>query len=647
MHRDACFLTCVILALCSSLKAQVDNPYHLNGNASQETCNCYTLTPDALFQSGSVWNINKINLSEPFDFKFSLYLGCHDGDGADGIAFVLQPISTSIGAVGGGMGFDGVSPSIGVLVDTWQNYEDNDPAADHISIQKNGIIDHSPASDLADPVSALASGANIEDCQWHTLRIMWDPVLKKISTQMDGVDRLSATIDMIKEIFHGDQMVYWGFTAATGGGKNHQRMCTSLDPAFTFPVGQETCFPQTLQFIDSSTSFGSIEKWFWDFGDGTTSELAAPPPHVYQQPGNYDVKLQILGNNGCLSEPFIKRVVMGTKPVSAFAYAPVPVCEGSPVTFKDASYVEFGNIDSWNWKIGDVVFNSKDPPPMTLTGTTNIELKVETKEGCVGDVVNKNVTAYPVPSADFEADDVCIDEPVIYRGINNDPTVPISQWKWNFDDGAVHSVRSPTHQYSYKQAGVYDIQLTAFNSAGCASLPIVKTIKVHQTSAFAGHDTVIAVNQPYVLNGSGGEKYKWTPSYGLSADDIPNPVATLSMHTSLVLTASTAIGCATTDTVHIKVYKGPAFYVPSAFSPNNDGKNDRFQFIAVGMRTIDLFRIYNRYGQLIYSTTRAMEGWDGKFNGVSQPSGTYVWMISGVDELGTTHFKKGTLTLVR
>src|SRR4026209_985987 len=101
---------CALLIQLSSFLAiaQVDHPYHVNGNAFQETCNCYTLTPDQLFKAGSMWNINKISLHEPFDFKFNIFLGCTDGDGADGIAFVLQPISTSIGAAGGGMGYDGV-----------------------------------------------------------------------------------------------------------------------------------------------------------------------------------------------------------------------------------------------------------------------------------------------------------------------------------------------------------------------------------------------------------------------------------------------------------------------------------------------------------------------------------------------------------
>jgi gliding motility-associated-like protein len=133
----------------------------------------------------------------------------------------------------------------------------------------------------------------------------------------------------------------------------------------------------------------------------------------------------------------------------------------------------------------------------------------------------------------------------------------------------------------------------------------------------------------------------------LSADNIPNPVVTLEHDAQFILTATTPIGCATSDTIKFKVYKGPELYVPSAFSPNNDGFNDQFKFIAVGMRSVDLFQVYNRYGQLIYSSTDAMKGWDGRLNGVIQPGGTYVWMIKGTDLSGVIRFKKGTVTLVR
>jgi len=636
------------LIVCSfAVTAQVDNPYHLNGNAYQENCNCYTLTPDAFNQSGSVWNINKINLNEPFDYNFNLFLGCNDGDGADGIAFVLQPISTSIGAVGGGIGYDGVNPSIGVLIDTWQNFEDNDPVEDHIAIHKNGFIDHSVMTDVTAPMPALASGGNIEDCQWHTLRVSWNPVTQLLNTEVDGQQRVSATINLVRDVFSGDPMVFWGFTSATGGAKNHQRVCTSLNPGFSLPAGQLTCFPQTLQFIDSSTSFGSIDKWFWDFGDGTLSELPTPPPHTYAEPGVYNVQLKILGSNGCLSEVYQKEIVMGTKPVPAFSYSPAPVCEGYPISFRDESYVEFGTINKWNWTIGTETFSEQHPPPMEMTGTSGISLSVETKEGCVSAVGTSSVTAYPVPTTSFQTNDICIGEPAVFTAASTNNSVPVKQWLWSFGDGMISTTGSVRQEHRYASGGNYEVQLTGYSEQGCPSFPAVQPLKVYETNAYAGNDTVIAMNEPLMLNGTGGEFYRWTPASGLSADDIPNPVATLTRHSSFVLTAYTSAGCETTDTINIKVYKGPAFYVPNAFSPNNDGRNDQFRFIAVGLRKVELFQVYNRYGQLLYSSADTNSGWNGQFNGQPQPSGTYVWVVKGLDAAGTSFFKKGTVTLVR
>src|SRR6185295_17726189 len=123
--------------------------YILNGSATQIRCNCYTLTNEVRNQSGSVWNSNKINLTNSFDFFFNVDLGCIDSAGADGIVFVLQPISTKLGTIGEGLGFEGVSPSVGISLDTWQNLRRNDPSYDHISIQLNGVVTH--GNDLAGP----------------------------------------------------------------------------------------------------------------------------------------------------------------------------------------------------------------------------------------------------------------------------------------------------------------------------------------------------------------------------------------------------------------------------------------------------------------------------------------------------------------
>src|SRR5688500_4295854 len=212
----------------ASIALGANAQYILNGSAQKISCNCYTLTTPVQTQSGSVWNSQKIDLEEPFDFWFNVFLGCDDGTGADGIVFMLQPLSTSIGTTGEGMGFQGVSPSIGIALDTWTNSNLSDPVYDHISIQANGNANHS--FDLASPVPISAISSNVEDCQWHKLRIVWDPATKTMSTEFDGVPRVSYTGDIINNIFKGNTLVYWGFSGATGGAYNLQQFCTALNP---------------------------------------------------------------------------------------------------------------------------------------------------------------------------------------------------------------------------------------------------------------------------------------------------------------------------------------------------------------------------------------------------------------------------------
>ncbi|HTE08979.1 MAG TPA: hypothetical protein VK628_09430, partial [Flavitalea sp.] len=245
----------VMLLPAVSSSAQEVNPYHLNGSASQNSCNCYTLTLDQLYQSGSLWNKTKIDLNQPFDFKFDVNLGCQDGSGADGIAFVLQPISTEVGATGEGLGFQGIEPSIAVSIDTWQNPIHADPYYDNIAIHQDGNIENVNTTKLlSGPISVTFDG-NIEDCEWHSFRIIWDPVAQHIQAEVDGELRVQAHKDLIGEVFHGDPMVFWGFTGATGGFTNVQKVCTSLNASFHLPEGQKTCFPEPIQFIDSSRSF--------------------------------------------------------------------------------------------------------------------------------------------------------------------------------------------------------------------------------------------------------------------------------------------------------------------------------------------------------------------------------------------------------
>ena len=99
-------------------------------------------------------------------------------------------------------------------------------------------------------------------------------------------------------------------------------------------------------------------------------------------------------------------------------------------------------------------------------------------------------------------------------------------------------------------------------------------------------------------------------------------------------------GCESFDTLVIKIYKGPEIYVPNTFSPNNDDLNDIFRVIPVGIIDFKYFKVYNRWGKLIFSTSDYNVGWDGTFKGSQQPQDVYVWIVAATDFKGNSISKK-------
>ena len=195
--------------------------------------------------------------------------------------------------------------------------------------------------------------------------------------------------------------------------------------------------------------------------------------------------------------------------------------------------------------------------------------------------------------------------------------------------------------------------LTASDTIGCPK-PTTDTIIVTvipPVIAYAGKDTSVLPNQPLQLMATGGTTYAWRPSTGLSDPNIANPIAILSDNIDAItytVRVSSQNGCFSEDQVVVNVYKsGANILVPSAFTPNGDGKNDGLKPITIGISKLKYFSIYNRWGQLLFTTTEIGKAWDGNFNGVGQPSGTYVYQTEGADYLGFTIFRKGTVVLIR
>jgi gliding motility-associated-like protein len=195
-------------------------------------------------------------------------------------------------------------------------------------------------------------------------------------------------------------------------------------------------------------------------------------------------------------------------------------------------------------------------------------------------------------------------------------------------------------------------------NTGCPVL-FTDTIFIHVIPpiiVYAGRDTSVVANQPLQLQASlndttGVYNWLWSPATGLDKLSVANPVATLSSSIDsirYIARATNTSGCYGEDDIVVHVFKtAPEIFVPSAFTPNGDGRNDILKPIPIGIVKLDFFRIYNRWGQLIYSTSIIGNGWDGTLNGNQQPSGAYVYLTQGVDYKGNSIFRKGTVVLIR
>ena len=289
-------------------------------------CHCYQLTADVGNQGGGVYQNSTINLNNSFDYTFSVFLGCNGSSGADGMAFILTNNITGIGSQGGGLGYSGLAGnSLAVEFDTYQNGWD--PSYNHIAIESGGNIQHNVVA----PVPALPSAANIADCAWHTVRVVWNANTQTYTVYFDGNLRTTYTGNIVANFFGGNPIVNWGWSGSTGGSENQQIFCVNSISSWIAGTNYQTC-SSTVQFNDISTSnVGTVQSWAWNFGDpgsgaSNTSSLQNPT-HTYSGTGVYNVSLIITDISGC-ADTFTHTVTINP-PISMVPTITQPLCNGA------------------------------------------------------------------------------------------------------------------------------------------------------------------------------------------------------------------------------------------------------------------------------------------------------------------------------
>lgn len=452
-------MICFLLFSAGQSMGQTITP-HINGDAVQLSCNCYRLTEAANAQGGSVWLPDQISLNDPFDYTFDVYLGDVDGNGADGIAFLLQTLGTAAGTTGGGIGYDGISPSVGIEVDTWYNGQADSLTQDHMAIQANGVLDHTGVFNLGGPATALAGGLNIEDDQTHVMRVVWNPSTLTLDAYMDGSLRVSYTGDMVADYFGGDPMVFWGFTGSTGGANNRQEFCFSIIPEPTADI-TTICEGEEILFGDNSFStLGDVVSWDWDFGNGQTSTDENPGLITFDQPGTYTVSQTIVDAVGCDAS---EELVIQVDPNPAADLSATEVCEGEVTLFNDLSTIGSGTVTQWDWNLGDGTTATTNSTSNTYgnAGDHDVILLVTSDLGCV-DSIEITVSVFEVPVAEATSSATALE------GSFETGLLPGEQADWIFADTTFTDLSM--FNYTFPDSGWYYFTLTVTNENGCVDV---------------------------------------------------------------------------------------------------------------------------------------------------------------------------------
>lgn len=335
-------------------------------------------------------------------------------------------------------------------------------------------------------------------------------------------------------------------------------------PDFTivpFCDGSPVSFTGSAQ---TSVSTGAVTLWEWDFdNNGTTDATGQNANYTYLPAtgGPYAVRLKVTGANGCWRDTVIN-ITPSPPPTADFNFT--NVCDGLPLPMNDASTGTPPTF--WNWDIGNngtidyttQNINHNFPGP----GTYTVKLVVGTST--CKDSINKTVTVYSNPTADFDADSVCFGNQTCFLDKSAVTNSILSAWQWDFGDGTNNNTNGPCHTYaSANQAPGYAIKLVVTSAQGCKD-SVIKNIPVYTlpTAAFTATNECLNVNTSITDNSVNTTTYQW--NYGH-----PNGTSNTSgSHThsytnygagnyTIELVTTTQYGCTDTATQNITIHPMP------------------------------------------------------------------------------------------
>lgn len=424
---------------------------------------------------------------------------------------------------------------------------------------------------------------------------------------------------------------------------------TFVEPPFSVDFDTTvrfSCVADTVNFFDLSVG---VTQYAWDFGDGTTSNLASPS-HVFMTQGVFTVTLT--GTNGFCTDSKSVTIPLVHPLDAEFTVSKDSICNGETIVFTNNSIGTAGYRYAWDFGDGttDTAFNTSHT--YTTDGIFDAKLTIVDFVPCT----NVEIRPIVVASLDIEIGpkdtSVCLTDPMVLYSTTFAPPYFSGgiSYTWSPTADLTSSPNGPETQFFTEVPGTYQFILNAVGyPMGCAASDTLtlfvqpKPVLVNVTP-----NTMIKYGETIQLNAEGVLYYIWTPPATLDNPNISNPIGRPTepvVYT--VIGMNEHGGCRDTANVQVDIDYTMNEFIPSVFSPNGDGKNDLFRAVNLKYQRVVEFRVFNRWGKEVYSAQDMNRGWDGTYNGAPQDPGVYTYIIRVTVPDGDIRTYKGNVTLIR
>ncbi|HYG16188.1 MAG TPA: PKD domain-containing protein [Bacteroidia bacterium] len=448
-------------------------------------------------------------------------------------------------------------------------------------------------------------------------------------------------------------------TEAANGCKDSSIANIHVNPlpftAFALNTNKQCLKGNAFEFKNTTTlPEGGVKAFRWKV-DGVDHLTATDYLQSFVLPAKYTVRLVAETDSGCFDS--------AEKNIEVFPQVKVDVnLNNASQCFKNHFFEIKNNsvvngsgiISNYRWSFSDNSSESTVEPAIKKFGTYglySVQGIMETDNGC-RDTFFRELNVYFSPEVVFDADSVCMGDPVKFVNTTDDPDGKITGWEWDFGDGSTSVTVNPEHIYA--ATGNYQVGLSATTAEGCSDTLAQYFTRLVRPKPVASFEQTVTesyeriTTYQFTNTSQDADTYLWDFGNGPPVTD-EHPLKTYydTGRFAINLTAGNQWGCKSQADRVLFVIPDNFVVVPNAFTPGKDELNPVFRPAGIFFTKEFEMKVFNRWGQLVFTSGEAGEGWDGTYRGEAMPAGVYMYSVRIMDLKNKVSIYNGSVTLLR